>query len=90
MVNGLLLTQAVCFDQWKRCIPLSLCLPASWLRRRRGALQPVGALGDAAVATARPGLASGTRHHVAMEPILRRGAFRGLPWPSRSAALADA
>ena len=35
MVTGLLLSQTVCFDQWKRFIPLNCCLPASWQRRCR-------------------------------------------------------
>ena len=35
MVTGLLLSQTVCFDQWKRSIPLNRCLPASWQRRCR-------------------------------------------------------
>jgi hypothetical protein len=35
MVTGLLLSQTVCFDQWKRSVPLNRSLPASWLRRCR-------------------------------------------------------
>jgi hypothetical protein len=35
MVTGLLLSQTVCFDQWKRSISLNRCLPASWQRRCR-------------------------------------------------------
>ena len=35
MVAGLLLSQTVCFDQWKRSVPLTRSLPASWQRRCR-------------------------------------------------------
>jgi uncharacterized protein YejL (UPF0352 family) len=35
MVTGLLLSQTVCLDQWKRSIPLGRCLAASWQRRCR-------------------------------------------------------
>ena len=35
MVTGLLLSQTVCFDQWKCSIPLNRCLPVSWQRRCR-------------------------------------------------------
>jgi len=35
MVVGLLLSQTVCFDQWKRSVPLNRSLPASWQRRCR-------------------------------------------------------
>ena len=35
MVSGLLLSQTVCFDQWKRSVPLNRCLPSSWQRRCR-------------------------------------------------------
>ena len=35
MVTGLLLSQTVCFDQWKRSISLTRCLPSSWQRRCR-------------------------------------------------------
>ena len=35
MVAGLLLSQTVCFDQWKRSFPLNRSLPASWQRRCR-------------------------------------------------------
>jgi hypothetical protein len=33
MVTALLLSQTVCFDQWKRSIPLGRCLASSWQRR---------------------------------------------------------
>lgn len=35
MVAGLLLSQTVCLDQWKRAIPLGRCLAASWQHRCR-------------------------------------------------------
>jgi len=35
MVTGLLLSKTVCFDQWRRSIPLNRSLPASWQRRCR-------------------------------------------------------
>ena len=35
MVTGLLLSQTVCFNQWKRSISLTRCLPSSWQRRCR-------------------------------------------------------
>jgi hypothetical protein len=35
MVTGLLLSQTVSLDQWKRSIPLGRCLAASWQRRCR-------------------------------------------------------
>jgi hypothetical protein len=35
MVTGLLLSQTVCFDQWKRSVSLNRSLPASWQRRYR-------------------------------------------------------
>ena len=35
MVTGLLLSQTVCLDQWKRSIPLGSCLASSWQRRCR-------------------------------------------------------
>jgi hypothetical protein len=38
MVTGLLLSQTVCLDQWKRSIPLGRCLAASWQRRCRRSL----------------------------------------------------
>ena len=58
--------------------------------RSREPLWPAGALGDAAVAEPRPHLASGARHHGALEPVLRGGPLRRLPWPSDPIALADA
>ena len=50
MVTGLLLSQTVCFDQWKRSVPLNRSLPASWQRRCRrwlgnGRIEPEGFYG---------------------------------------------
>ena len=81
MVVGLLLSQTFYCNPWKSALPLGHCLAAKWQRRcqlwlaewadRGGsALQTADPLGDPALAKARPDLASGARHHNALEPLL--------------------
>jgi hypothetical protein len=80
MVAGLLLSQTVCFDQWNRSIPLNRYLPAIWQRRCRRWLGKsridAESLYGPLVLWAmqqwqQPGLASGTRRHGDLEPLLR-------------------